>query len=211
MPKSLAAKLLNKDSTKKYLLHVSGLHDTKGCEDIILCLPELVEKYSNIELIVVGGGPQRDILFNLAKENNISENVDFVGFVKHEILVNYYNLADVFVFPTKRKDDEGEANVLLESLACNKPFDTTKIPGNVQLLMHARDAGFKIIKDDFNIILIEGLGFLININSRKALLAAIDKSLDSNFRFSVTKSKKLIKQYSLDSIGKKLKDNILKI
>ena len=71
--------------------------------------------------IMVGDGPAKK-----QYEKKYSDTVEFVGMKKGKELTKYYQLADVFVFPSK-KDTFGV--VMVESLACGTPVAAYKVTG----------------------------------------------------------------------------------
>ena len=94
--------------------------DNKGYEKVIKIMPEIINEIPNVKYLLVGGGNDAERMKNLVKELKLENSVILAGPAKDEEMVDYYNLADVFVFPSKR---EGfPAIVLLEALACGKPI-----------------------------------------------------------------------------------------
>jgi len=68
--------------------------------------------------LVVGKGPYLDALKQEAWKAGVSGKFSFAGFVPDELLVDYYNAADAFVFPSKF---ETQGLTHLEAMACGKP------------------------------------------------------------------------------------------
>lgn len=99
------------------------------------------------QLVIVGEGPERDRLNELAGRLGVSSSVHLVGKVDEETLIRYYQAADLSVVPTVAL--EGFGLVVLESLACGTPAvvtDSTGLPESVlsldaSLVVHAGDAG----------------------------------------------------------------------
>ena len=82
----------------------------------------------SFKLYIVGDGPELDYYKNYAKDIKLQDSVIFIGAVKNNELVNYYNIFDLFVFPTMRKA-ESFGNVAIESMACKIPIIGSKIAG----------------------------------------------------------------------------------
>lgn len=119
--------------TRTTLLSVGHLVPRKAHELVIQALRWLPE----IDLIVIGDGPEREALGALARESGAGERVRFVGALAQEELRNYYGAADALVLASSR---EGWANVLLESMACGTPVVASKIGGTPEVVS-APEAG----------------------------------------------------------------------
>ena len=76
--------------------------------------------YPNSRKILVGDGPYR------AELQSRYPNVEFVGFKTGADLAYYYNLADVFVFPSQW---ETFGIVMIEAMACGTPVAAYPAPG----------------------------------------------------------------------------------
>jgi glycosyltransferase involved in cell wall biosynthesis len=112
--KLCARENLGIQANAKVVLHVSRLSSIKGAVAlaIIGSLPIVLEKISNIKLIIIGEGPLRDELEKKAQEMNrkygsIIEVRDFTNNIQA-----WYNAADMII---------GEGRVAIESLACERP------------------------------------------------------------------------------------------
>lgn len=93
--------------------------DNKGYAKVIRALPEALRSVPDAKYLLVGGGDDLDNMKSLVKELHLENKVILTGPAKQEEMVDYYNLADVFILPSLR---EGfPALVLLESLACGRP------------------------------------------------------------------------------------------
>lgn len=111
---------------KFILLTVGTLVKRKGHDNVIKALHKIRDKAPNISYLIIGKGPEMDNLKELAYEKlGLGEMVKFLGFMEDEKLVNYYNLCDVFIMPSRKTDDkfgtEGFGIVYLEANACEKP------------------------------------------------------------------------------------------
>lgn len=133
-PKGVDAQLFcikkKKESNIKTALYVGRISREKNIDDFCkLNLPDIK--------IAVGDGPQ---LEELKKKY---PTVSFIGKLKPEELVEYYQNADVFVFPSKT-DTYGL--VMLEALACGTPVVGYPINGALDLA----DDNTVFVDDDLN-------------------------------------------------------------
>ena len=84
-------------------------------------------------LAIVGEGPERGPLEELARRLGLSGRVVFCGAQPHSTLARFYSAADVLILASSR---EGWANVLLEAMACGTPVVASNIPGNPEVVGH---------------------------------------------------------------------------
>jgi len=114
----------------RILLSVGNLIELKGHDIAIKALAKL---NNNERLVLVGDGPERSALQELADKHQLSERVMFAGQVPNEELAYWYSAADALLLCSSR---EGWANVLLESMACGTPVIATNIPGTNEVIRH---------------------------------------------------------------------------
>lgn len=103
-------------------------HRYKGLEYLLKAL-KLIKSEMEIKLVVGGDGRLLDYYKEIAKSLGIRSNVDFVGFITNERIVEYYNTCNVFVLPSTSPVQEGFGIVLLEAMACGRPVVSTSIAG----------------------------------------------------------------------------------
>ena len=104
------------------LLFVGNLVRLKGHDLVIRALRTLPE----VDLLIVGSGPEEVRLRGLARELGVSTRVRFMGPVPHEQLAELYSAADALVLASSR---EGWPNVLLEAMACGTPVIASNVGG----------------------------------------------------------------------------------
>ena len=78
------------------IVFVGRIAQEKNVEFLIEGHKELVKKYDNIKLIIIGDGPDIDDYKKLVKKYKLTDNVIFTGKVPWEEVPCYYQLADVF-------------------------------------------------------------------------------------------------------------------
>lgn len=98
---------------KLELIFVGGLIPCKAC-DLALRAAAPLLRSDLARFTVVGDGPERNRLEQLAKSLEIEKDVSFCGWVSHEEVLKRLRSADVLVFPSVR--DFG-AGVVFEALA----------------------------------------------------------------------------------------------
>ena len=138
------------------LLTIARLTPWKGIDLLIEIMPELVKKYGQISLIVVGQGPELDKLKNLVQSLHLENSVFFVGKLDRSQTMEHLKSADLFVLNTNY---EGMSHTLLEAMKIGTPIITTSAGGNPET-----------IKDGQT-------GLLVGYNDKKEWLEAISSIL----------------------------------
>ena len=115
------------------LLSVGHLVPRKAHDLVIQALRRLPD----MDVIIIGEGPERAALGALAQEFGVGGRVRFAGAVAQDELRQYYNAADALVLASSR---EGWANVLLEAMACGTPVVASKVGGTAEVVA-APEAG----------------------------------------------------------------------
>ena len=99
------------------LLYVGRVIREKGLGDVLEAMMKLSD---NVKFLIVGDGENivnlKSTILNLGIK---AGRVIFAGKVSYEDIVDYYSLADIFVFPTHR--EEGFPMTLVEAQACGLP------------------------------------------------------------------------------------------
>jgi phosphatidylinositol alpha-1,6-mannosyltransferase len=109
---------------RKVLLTVGRLYERKGMDRVIASLPGVLQELDGICYLVVGDGPYRPALEDLAGQFGVRDNVIFAGNVADSELVDHYALADLFIMANREMPDgdtEGFGLVFLEANACAIP------------------------------------------------------------------------------------------
>jgi glycosyltransferase involved in cell wall biosynthesis len=113
------------------LLFVGRLSVQKDLPTLIDALSHVVRQTPNVELHIVGDGPERARLQRMVSERHLSDRVTFRGWVNKDRIAECYQNADAFVLPSRY---EGMPNVVLEAMACGLPIVATDIAGCEELV-----------------------------------------------------------------------------
>lgn len=79
------------------LLSLGRLGAEKNLKKLLLYFSQIYEDVANLKLMIVGDGPEREVLEDLAFRMEISHRVIFTGMVEPNEVQKYYQLGDVFV------------------------------------------------------------------------------------------------------------------
>ena len=88
-------------------------------------------------IVLMGDGNQKKMLFDYAKKNNFEKNLFIFGFQKNPY--PYLNKADFFILSSKY---EGLPNVLLEAQFLKKPIISSNCPTGPREILINGKAGF---------------------------------------------------------------------
>ena len=100
------------------VMTVSRLAKEKSVDRIINNHKELVKKYSNMKLLIVGDGPDIDKLKDEAKSLGVSDSVIFTGKVPLSDIPIYYQFGNVFVTASK---SETQGLTVVEAISSSLP------------------------------------------------------------------------------------------
>ena len=112
---------------RRTLGSVGWLVERKGHHHAICALAALPDT----DLLIVGEGPERRALQQLAAKRGVSDRVRFLGGLHQYRLPEIYNAIDALVLASSR---EGWANVLLEAMACGTPVVASAVWGTPEVV-----------------------------------------------------------------------------
>jgi glycosyltransferase involved in cell wall biosynthesis len=142
----------------KILLTIARLTPWKGVDMLIELMPDLVRRYGQIKLVVVGQGPELKNLKRLTQELKIENNIYFAGKANRQQVNDYLFASDLFLLNTNY---EGMSHLLLEAMKAGVPIITTPVGGNPETIKDGRT------------------GLLVEYWNKKKWLEAIDRILNS--------------------------------
>ncbi|MCB0254142.1 MAG: glycosyltransferase family 4 protein, partial [Anaerolineae bacterium] len=98
----------------------------KGIRHLLDAIAILAKRFPRIESFVVGSGPCESYLREHAKTLGIESHVHFVGYVNHDMLVDWYRAADLLCLPSMF---EGFPLTAAEAMACGTPIVASHVGG----------------------------------------------------------------------------------
>jgi PEP-CTERM/exosortase A-associated glycosyltransferase len=84
---------------KTVLGFIGSFYAYEGLPLLLDALPKIMLKHSEIRLLLVGGGPQEELIKQKINNMGLEHVVIFTGRIAHEIVQDYYNQVDIFVYP----------------------------------------------------------------------------------------------------------------
>lgn len=120
------------EGNARKLVYVGRLSAEKGVPILFESMSRLKERNYEVELTLLGDGPDRGFLENLSKEMGIEDRVHFGGFVDQDTIARTLRESDVFVLPSFA---EGIPVALMEAMAIGIPVITTYVGGITELVI----------------------------------------------------------------------------
>ena len=108
---------------------ISRLSDEKGIVYLIKAVRSLTARGIHVKAVVVGDGPQKEMLQELVFNNNLSDRILLTGYRNNAF--NYLPFFNVFVLPSLT---EGLPITILEAMQAGVPIVATKVGGIPDLL-----------------------------------------------------------------------------
>lgn len=115
------------------LISVGRLVPWKGFGTLIDIMPRLLNELPDINLIIVGDGPELENLKSKIKDLKLEDKITLLGKLEQSKLFEYIKASDVFILNTSY---EGFSHQILETMALGTPIITTDVGGNPEAIKH---------------------------------------------------------------------------
>ena len=113
---------------KSDIIFVGRLIKEKNGALLVRAFYSLSTQYKNIRLVIIGDGPEREVITALIHDFSLNDQVTFMGFIdEYDDLIARFKSSKIFVLPSTR---EGFGISALEALACGIPVVTVDYPAN---------------------------------------------------------------------------------
>lgn len=117
--------------------YVSNMdHYRESQETLIQACWFLKDAGSEARCVLVGGGPRKEALIELAAKLGVSDRVIFTGPVDHNAIADYYSLIDIFVVPRIAERAATYVTPLkpFEAMALRKPVVVSDLPALLEIV-----------------------------------------------------------------------------
>jgi len=134
-PSEIDLKLIEKYRlhNRRVIVSVGRLVHRKGQDKLIEAMPEVLKKYPDAVLLLVGQGPIKSMLDKLIRHHGLENHVIFTGRIQFADLPKYIQLGEIFAMPSRDRffglEVEGLGIVYLEASACGVPVIVGKSGG----------------------------------------------------------------------------------
>ncbi|KXB07499.1 hypothetical protein AKJ52_00110 [candidate division MSBL1 archaeon SCGC-AAA382C18] len=110
------------------IIYVGRLSEHKNVNLLLESVDKIKESGRNLEVCVIGDGPEREYLESYSEELGVSDSVEFLGFIEsHDEVIGHMKSSKVFVLLSTR---EGFPNTILEANSCGLPSIVIDHPEN---------------------------------------------------------------------------------
>jgi glycosyltransferase involved in cell wall biosynthesis len=127
------------------VLHASNLSPLKRPLDLLRAVARLRTSFPTLVCVVVGDGPLRVRLEEVADDLGLNRVLRFTGWVPHERMPEFITLGDLVAMPSAA---EGLARVFLETQACGRVLVASDIPAAREVVTHSRTGLLFRVGDD---------------------------------------------------------------
>jgi len=115
---------------------IGSFYAYEGLSMLLQALPKIRQRHADIKVLLVGGGPQDDVLKRQVKDLEIEDAVIFTGRVPHDQVNHYYDLIDILVYPrlSMRLTELVTPLKPLEAMAQGRLFVASDVGGHKELI-----------------------------------------------------------------------------
>ncbi|MCS7019283.1 MAG: N-acetyl-alpha-D-glucosaminyl L-malate synthase BshA [Cytophagales bacterium] len=115
---------------ERLLVHTSNFRKVKRIDDVIKIFCRL-RQHIPVKMLLIGDGPERRRIEQLCQENDLMDDVRFLG--KLDAIEEVLSVADLFLMPSEK---ESFGLAALEAMACEVPVISSNTGGLPELNVH---------------------------------------------------------------------------
>lgn len=153
-------------ANERYILCVAELREYKGIDVLLRAVKPLLASDDALSLVLVGDGPLRQELEELAVSLQIDRRTRFLGTQGAAEIAALLHGCELFVLPSR---EEPFGIVLIEAMACKKPVVASDVGGIPEVVEHERTG--ILVEPENPQALTEGLRRLLKDSDLKNKLA----------------------------------------
>lgn len=162
---------------------IAELHERKGLKYLIEAVGELVAKYPNIKLVIIGEGSERNNLENLIGKLKLENHVVLLG--RQKEIPKLLKSSDIFVLPSRR---EAFGLVNAEAMITGLPIVASNV-GGISEIVEDDESGI-LVEPENSRELAKALRKLISSESLRENMAKVgQKIVAENFSAKVMAEK----------------------
>lgn len=175
---------------KRYDIVFAGrLIREKNVDMLIRAASLLKRDIPDIRCCIIGEGPRKEELTDLAFRLDLSDNVEFTDFLDYDTLIEKLRVSKIFILPSSR---EGFGISVIEAHACGLPVITVKAEYN---------ASQYLISDGID-------GFVVKPDEKEMAEKTKKLLIGDNYRNFSDAARKKAENYDWDIVLRQFKENI---
>lgn len=142
--------------------HVGRLAPEKNLKFLSLAVQQFLRNNPSAHFLVVGNGPEKDIIGQILKKRSEKKRVHLVGPLRDENLRDSYKAMDVFVFASHT---ETQGMVVTEAMAAGLPVVALDAPG-IREVVKDKQNGCLLQKEDIREFA-DAIDWVVNLNNER--------------------------------------------
>jgi len=127
--KTIKKNIFLADTDTLIIISIAELHERKGLKYLIEAIPDIIKKYPETKLVIIGEGKDRKNLEHLIGRLGIENHVLLAG--KQKEIPKVLKSSDIFVLPSLR---EAFGLVILEAMITGLPVIASKVGGIPEII-----------------------------------------------------------------------------
>ncbi|WP_369133673.1 glycosyltransferase family 4 protein [Modestobacter sp. I12A-02662] len=140
--RAAARSSLGLDDTRPVVLTIGRLMGQKGHRYLVEALPELVRRFPDVAVVIIGQGTLRERLREQAAELGVADHLHLPGYRADARML--LDAADVFALPSRQ---EAMPLAALEAMDASLPVVATRVYGSAEVVVH-RETGLLVPPQD---------------------------------------------------------------
>jgi 1,2-diacylglycerol 3-alpha-glucosyltransferase len=125
------------------LISIGRLAPEKNWDTLLQAFARLLPEHPKLRLVIIGDGPGREDLEQLAEEVGVANRVTFTGALPFDQIPTYLKAADIFTFASVT---ETQGLVTIEAMAAGLPVVAVNASGTRDIVKHGKQ-GFLVDND----------------------------------------------------------------
>lgn len=163
------------------IIFIGRLIREKKIDLLIEAMIHVKKSLPEVECHIIGGGPEKERLYDLVIRHGLQDNIKFLGFLDHDEVISNIKSSKVLALPSIR---EGFGMVVIEAFGCGIP---------VVIVRHQGNAACELVD--------EGTGIIADQDPKELAKAFLKLILDNGQRTRMAfNSKQKAQGYDWDNI-----------
>ena len=119
---------------------MGSFYHYEGLDLLVEAMPSLIERHSNIRLLIVGGGAEKDNLMQQISALGLADHIKLVDRIPHDEIPSAYAATDICVYPRRQMRLTETVTPLkpLEAMAMRRPVVASNIGGHRELIENGK-------------------------------------------------------------------------